>query len=224
MSATSWWISTALFFLSGAVGAFWALKDLGDPDWSDWIRPGPGHPWMGDAGRLWMFEAGPMGIRSLLLGVPAANIVQGGLLGLGSMGILMSPFRSNFCQFLTCALVPLEAWYYLINMVYLPLTGNTEAAIVVILLGGGLQGLCLWRLQSSLVATAPNTSRLLLNLYLAYALVAVEVTIAMIYRAPHYEAEMELFRQVRDFFLTENNMTWTKGLELPDGFYVKQRD
>lgn len=222
MPTSSWWISTALFFLLGAFGAFFTLKEFGDPEFSDWLRPGPGHPLVGDAGRMLMFEAGPNGIQSLLLGVQA-NILEGFLLGLGSIGIFASPFRNNLCQFLTCALVPLEAWYYLVNIVYFPLTGAPEAAVIVLIFGGGLQVLCLWRLQSSLFETAPNTSKLVLNLNLVYGTVATVVAMIMVYRAPQFEAEMQMFIHVRDFFMKENNMTWSKGLELPNGFYLTRK-
>jgi hypothetical protein len=58
-----------------------------------------------------IFEAGPNGIPTHLLGVQA-NILEGNILGLGSIGMLTSRFRPNFCQFLTCALIPLEACQY----------------------------------------------------------------------------------------------------------------
>jgi hypothetical protein len=124
MSTTSWWISTFLFFLLGAFGAFFSLKEFGDPVFSDWVSPGPGQAMLGDAGRMLMFEAGPNGIHTHLLGVQA-NILEGILSGLGSLGIFLSPFKSNLCQFLTCALIPLEACYYLVNIVYFPLYGCT---------------------------------------------------------------------------------------------------
>jgi hypothetical protein len=211
-------MSTSLFFLLGSFGAFFSAKEFGDPAFSEWIRPGPGHPFVGDAGRMHELENA---IQSLLLGIHTVNRVEGVLLGLGTVGVLLSPFSSNLCQFLTCALVPLEAWYYLVNIVYLPLTGAVEAAVGVLVLGVGLHALCFWRLQSSLSATAPASSRLLLNLYMGYGLVFVAAAALVVYRAPQFEAEMDFFAQVRHYFWTENNMTWTKGMELPDGFDLK---
>jgi hypothetical protein len=83
LSTTSWWISTFLFFLLRAFGAFFSLKELGDPAFSDWVSTGPGQAMLGDARRMLMFEAGPNGIQTHLLGVQA-NILEGALLGLGS--------------------------------------------------------------------------------------------------------------------------------------------
>lgn len=220
MPPSSWWISTALFFLLGSIGAFFAAKEFGDPAFSEWVRPGPGNPFVGDAGRMQELENA---IQSLLLGV-RVNRLEGVLLGLGTVGMLMSPFSHNLCQFLTCALVPLEAWYYLLNIVYLPMTGAVEAAAVVLILGAGLHVLCFWRLQASLTATAPATSRLLLNMYILYGLVFCAAAAIVVYRAPEFDKELIFFTEVRNFFWKENNMTWTKGMDLPDGFDQKMEE
>ena len=37
-------------------------------------------------------------------------------------------------------------------------------------------------------------------------------------RADAYSEEIVLFKRVRDHFLMENGMTWSPGLEYPDGF------
>lgn len=214
MHKSSWWLSTSLFFLFGSFGAFFAAKEIGDPAFSDWIHPGPGNPLVGDAGRMQEFENA---VQSMLLGIPV-NKVEGILLGLGTLGMLLSPFSSNLCQFLTCALVPLEAWYYLVNVVFLPMTGALEATIVVLILGAGLQALCFWRVESSLSKSAPATSQFLLNMYLLYGVVAMTVAGLMVYRAPQFQVEMDFYTHVRDYFWNSNNMTWTKGMDLPDGF------
>ena len=220
MSQSSWWLSTAVFFLLGSFGAFFSAKEFGDPAFSDWVRPGPGHPFVGDAGRIQELENA---IQSLLLGI-SVNRLEGVLLGLGTLGMLLSPFSNNLCQFLTCALVPLEAWYYLLNIVYLPLTGAVEAAAGVLFLGVALQIHCFWRLQNSLSSKAPATSQLLLNLYVVYGFIFCAAAALIVYRAPEFEGEIEYFAQVRDFFWNENNMTWTKGMEIPDGFDAKLKE
>lgn len=223
MSPTSWWISTGLIFLLGAFGAFFAVKEFFDPEFSDWLSPGPGQALLGDAGRMLMFEAGPNGIQTKLLGVQdvQANTIEGILLGLGSIGMLASPFRSNMCQFVTCVLLPLEACYYLVNIIYFALVRMPEAAAPMLGLGGGLLALSFWRLETSLQKVAPSSTKLVLNLYMVYFLITVLVALNMVRLAPVYAAELELFVQVRDFFLKENGMTWTKGLEFPNGFYIK---
>ena len=218
MSNSSWWMSTSLFFLFGSFGAVFAAKEFGDPVFSDWIRPGPGSPLLGDAGRMQEFENA---IQSMLLGI-YVNRLEGGLLALGTVGMLLSPFSSNLCQFLTCALVPLEAWYYMVNIVFLPMTGALEATIIVMILGVALQALCLWRLQSSLALSAPNASALLLNMYLFYMVVSCAVAGLMVYRAAQFDVEMIFYSRVRDYFWKQNGMTWTKGMELPDGFSESQ--
>lgn len=214
MSNSSWWLSTSLFFLFGSFGAFYAAKEFGDPAFSDWVRPGPGSPLVGDAGRLQEFENA---IQSMLLGIPVHRF-DGVILALGTVGMLLSPFKNNLCQFLTCAFVPLEAWYYLVNIVFLPMTGALEATFLVMILGIGLQALCFWRLQSSLARSAPNASGLLLNMYVLYLLVSFLVAGLMVYRAPQFDVEMGFYFRVREYFWNRNGMTWTKGMELPDGF------
>jgi hypothetical protein len=217
MPSSSWFISTVLIFLFGAFGAFFTAKVFLDPEFSDWISPGPGQPLVGDAGRMLMFEKGPDGIQTKLLGV-TANALEGILLGLGSIGMILSPFQSNLAQFLTCALLPLEACYYLVNIIYFPLTGASELAIPGFVMGGGLMAVCFWRLQNYLYPTAPNSAALVLKLYMAYFALMFVVGINMFLRAPQYEEDMQMFIRVRDHFLEKNGMTWTKGLAFPDGF------
>ena len=55
-------LTTFFNFLFGTFGFFFAIKEFGDPEFSDWARPGPGHPLLGDAGRMLIFEAGSDGI------------------------------------------------------------------------------------------------------------------------------------------------------------------
>jgi hypothetical protein len=57
MSNIAWWSSTFLIFLFGAFGAFFTIKELLDPKFSDWISPGPGQALLGDSGRVLMYEA-----------------------------------------------------------------------------------------------------------------------------------------------------------------------
>jgi hypothetical protein len=99
--------------------------------------------------------------------------------------------------------------------------GAPELAVPVVVLGAGLMIVCFWRIETSLAVSAPQSTKLLLQLYLIYLTATVFVGLIMWRRAPTYEVEMEMFVQVRDFFLKENGMKWTKGLELPDGLYKK---
>jgi hypothetical protein len=214
MSATSWWFSTLLFFIFGAPGALFAGKEFADPDFSDRLSPGPGQFLLGDAGRLQELDNA---IQSSLVGA-SVNKFEGVILALGTLGVLLSPFSSNLCQFLTCALVPLQAWYFLVNIVYLPLTGAMEAAVVGLILGLGLQGLSLYRLSGDLIEKAPTSSRLLLNLYMFYGFFAMTVAGLMVYRAPELKDEIAFLAHVREYFWTVNGMAWTAGNDAPNGF------
>jgi hypothetical protein len=115
-------------------------------------------------------------------------------------------------------LVPLQAWYFLVNIVYLPLTGAMEAAVVGLILGVSLQGLCLWRLSTGLVDKAPSSSRLLLNLYILYGFLAMMVAGLMVYRAPEFKDEIEFLAHIREYFGQVNGMAWSEGNDAPDGF------
>ena len=217
MSPHSWLISTVLFFVLGGYGAFFTVKEFFDPEFSDWLSPGPGQPLLGDSGRMLMFEVGPLGIQTRLLGVQA-NILEGVLLGVGTIGVFMNPFKSNLAQFLTCALVPIEACYFLLKIVYFALTGTPELAMPVLVMGGGLMALSFWRLQSSLQKLAPASAQLVLTMYLVYIFVTVLVGVNMVVRSAMFVEDMAFFASVRDHFFNKNRMTWTKGEAFPDGW------
>jgi hypothetical protein len=223
MSLTSWWLSTFLIILLGSVGTFIMIKEFFDPAFSDWLSPGAGQAWLGDAGRMVPFESGPNGLQTKLLGdVVPANIVKGVILGLGSLGMLTSPFSNNACQFVTCAVLPLEACFYLISIVYFALVGLPEMAIPIMALGGAFLAVSFWRLESSLSISAPISTKLLLNLYLLYFLVTVVVGLNMVRLASKYDADVEMLMRVRDYFMKDNGMTWREGYDLPNGFYIKK--
>jgi hypothetical protein len=213
-SPLSWWLSTALFFLFGSLGALFAGKEFADPAFSQWVSPGPGKFLLGDSGRLQELDNA---IQSLLVGA-AVNKFEGVMLALGTVGVLLSPFSSNLCQFLTCTLTPLQAWYFLVNIVYLPLTGATEGAVIGLIVGVVLQGLCLWRLSNGLMERAPTSSKLILNLYMVFGFFAMTVAGLMVYRAPEFKDEIAFLAHVREYFLQVNGMAWTEGNDAPDGF------
>jgi len=207
-------MSTVLFFILGVPGVIFAGKEFADPVFSDWLSPGPGQILLGDAGRLHDVDNA---IEKLLLG-SLVNKVEGVLLAVATFGIFLSPFSTNLCQFLTCALVPIQAWYYLLNIVYLPLTGAIEGAIISLIVGVALQGLCLWRLSSGFMMKAPTSSKLILNLYILYGMLSVAMAGLMIYRAPEFKDEIEFLAYLREYFWTVNGMVWTAGEDAPDGF------
>ncbi|KAJ1479963.1 hypothetical protein T484DRAFT_1812383 [Baffinella frigidus] len=127
-SGGGWVVSVLLTYLLGAFGAFFTIKEFGDPGFSDWISPGPGQMFVGDAGRMLMFEAGDKGVQSKLLGVPAW-LIEGLLLGAGTVGVLLSASKAPLAQLLSSLLVPIQACYYLVNVAYFPLTGAPELAL-----------------------------------------------------------------------------------------------
>lgn len=213
-SSASWWASTALFFIFGALGAVLAGKEFADPAFSQRLSPGPGQFLLGDAGRLQELDNA---IQSLLVGV-SVNKFEGIILALGTIGVLLSPIAHNLCQFLTCVLVPLEGWYYLLNIVYLPLTGAIETAVIGLLLGAGLHGLCMWRLSSFLLDRAPASSKVVLNLYMIYGFFAITVAGIMVYRSSEFKDEIAFLAHVREYFWEVNGMTWSEGNDAPDGF------
>ena len=224
MSLTSWWwSSTVLILLLGSVGSFFMIKEFFDPAFPHWISPGAGQILLGDAGRMVPFEAGPNGIQTKLLGdVIPANIIKGAILGLGSLGVLTSPFSNNACQFVTCAVLPLEACYYLVSIVYFALVGLPEMAVPIMVLGGAFLAVSFWRLERSLSISAPLSTKLLLNLYLIYFAVTVLVGLNMVRLAPKYDADVEMLMRVRANFMKDNGMTWREGYDLPNGFYIKK--
>ena len=212
-----------LILLLGSVGIFFMIKEFFDPAFSHWISPGAGQILLGDAGRMVPFEAGPNGIQTKLLGdVVPANIIKGAILGLGSLGVLTSPFSNNACQFVTCAVLPLEACYYLVSIVYFALVGIPEMAVPIMVLGGALLAVSFWRLERSLSVSAPLSTKLLLNLYLIYFAVTVLVGLNMVRLAPKYDADVEMLMRVRANFMKDNGMTWREGYDLPNGFYIKK--
>ena len=120
-----WAASVVLNVLLGAFGAFFVFKEFGDPTFSDWLSPGAGQALLGDSGRMLMYEAGDDGVQSMLLGAPAW-LVEGIVLGVGTLGIFLSPWFSITAQLLCAFAVPVEGVYYLINVVYFPLVAMPE--------------------------------------------------------------------------------------------------
>lgn len=220
MSRASWRTSTFIIYLYGTFGLFLTLKAFFDPDFSDWISPGPGQLLFGDAGRLVQFEMGPTGIQTKLLfgGVYLRGIV----LGLGLLGTLTSPFTNNICQFITCTCLPLQGCFYLLHVIYFALVGTPYMALPMLGLGGGLFLVSFSRLEHSLAITAPQSTQLLLNVYLVYFVVTVLLGMHMLRLGPAYDAELEMLMRVRNFFWYDNGKTWSKGLELPNRFYIKK--
>ena len=220
MSRASWRTSTFIIFLYGSFGVLLALKAFFDPALSDWISPGPGQFLLGDAGRLFHLELGPTGIQTkLLLG---GIYLRGVVLGLGLLGTLTSPFSNNVCQFLTCMFLPLQGCYYLLHVIYFALVGTPIMALPMLGLGGGLLVVSFSRLEHSLAVTAPQSTKMLLNLYLGYFVGTVLLGLYMLRVAPSYDAELEMFMRIRDFFWYDNGKVWSKELELPNGFYIKK--
>jgi hypothetical protein len=220
MSRASWRSSTFIIFVYGSFGVLLALKAFFDPGFSDWISPGPGQYLFGDAGRLIQFEMGPTGIQTKLLF--GGIYLRGVVLALGSLAMLTSPFSNNMCQFITCLFLPLQGCFYLLHVIYFALVGTPYMALPMLGLGGGLLMVSFSRLEHSLSITAPQSTKVLLNVYLVYFVGTVLLGLHMLRLGPMYDAELEMFMRVRDFFWYDNGKTWSSHLELPNRFYIKK--
>jgi hypothetical protein len=52
---------------------------------------------------------------------------------------------------------------------------------------------------------------------MGYFLSSLAMGIMIFVRAPQYQDDIDLLMKVRDHFMKENGMTWTAGLDFPDG-------
>lgn len=209
-----WWMTCFGYWLFGSFGLFFSLKEWLDPAFSDWLAPGPGSPLLGDSGRMLVFEAGPAGVQSKLLGVQA-NLLEGVLLDVGALSLLSCWFESRRMQLLTAYAAPVSAAYFLLNIFYFQLTGAPEMVPAMLLLGAPPILLSLLRLKIFLRDEAA------LATYAAY-LAAISAAVLgggllLQQRAEAHRADIHLFVAVRDHF-TSNGFTWTAGLDYPDGF------
>ena len=214
--AGGWLASCVCYFFFGSFGVFFT-KEFGDPAFSNWLAPGSGNLLLGDGGQLLLFEAGPNGVQSKVLGVQA-NVAEGIILGFGSLALISCWFRSQAAQLFTAVAAPIAGSYYLANVVYSSWIGSPVAPMFV--LGLPLFFNSLYRMH----AFYPDAS--FLPSYHAYLLVVLAVVLgacAWIHtRAPRFQADIDVFMRVRDHFL-KNGMTWSKGLAYPDGFQLEPR-
>ena len=211
-----WAASVVLNVLLGAFGAFFVFKEFGDPAFSDWLSPGAGQALLGDSGRMLMYEAGDDGVQSILLGAPAW-LVEGIVLGVGTLGVLLSPWSSTTAQLLCAFAVPVEGVYYLINVVYFPLVAMPEMVGPMVVMGGGLVAVSLWRVHTYL---APRMGPDFTSLYHSYLMLLgaalLGVGLRLYTRAAEHTAEIASLVRVREHFV-QNGMAWSEGLPLPDG-------
>lgn len=219
MFKVGWWVSNFALCQLSLFGTLFTLKSFGDPVFSDWMRPGPGHPLLGDAGRMLMYEAGPNGVQSLLLGgtLLPAWLIEGTLLGLGTLGIYAAWCPHRLTSLFTAYTVPLEGAYYLLMVVYFPIVGAPELALPMFLLGSVLILISVIRV----VWYTPDTDGWHKEYftYLKNLMAAVLLGWLFVYaQAGRYQDKIALFIRVREHFIEVNRMSWTKGLEYPDGF------
>lgn len=208
-----WYLSCFLLWFFGAFGMFFAFKEFGDPWFSDTVKPGPGSPLLGDSGRLLMFEAGSTGVQSELLGGPAW-LIEGIILALGSLSLFTCWFKSNRAQLLTVYLMPLEACYYLVNIVYFSVCNAAALAVPMTFLGCGLLAVCIFRA----IVYLRREQRRTYYLYLCFLVFLMAlISIVIFHRAKTFRADLDLVMRVRRHF-AKNGKKWTKGLKYPDGF------
>ena len=217
--AASWIASCVCYCLFGSFGVLFTLKEFGDPEFSDWLSPGSGNLLLGDGGRLLLFEAGPHGVQSKILGVQA-NLAEGIILGFGSLALFSCWFTSQEAQLFTAVAAPVAGSYYLANIVYFPWMGSPEMVAPMFVLGLPLFLNSLFRMH----AFYPDASLLpTYHAYLGVVLAVVLGTCVWIHtRAPRFQAEIDDFLRVRDHFL-KNGMAWSEGLAFPDGFQETRR-
>eukprot|EP00511_Aplanochytrium_stocchinoi_P006182 CAMPEP_0204834080 /NCGR_PEP_ID=MMETSP1346-20131115/18635_1 /ASSEMBLY_ACC=CAM_ASM_000771 /TAXON_ID=215587 /ORGANISM="Aplanochytrium stocchinoi, Strain GSBS06" /LENGTH=177 /DNA_ID=CAMNT_0051967091 /DNA_START=83 /DNA_END=616 /DNA_ORIENTATION=- len=132
----AWYTSCVLVTLFGALGFCFTLKEFGDPWFSDFVSPGPGQALLGDGGRMLVFETGDDGIQSKIFSPMSAWLLEGILLGLGSVGMFCSWSRNPTLQLLSAYTLPLEGVYYSANIVYFILVkAPPEAAVLAGIMG-----------------------------------------------------------------------------------------
>lgn len=213
-----YYASCLLYLVFGLFGFFFTFKEFADPWFSDTVSPGPGQLLLGDSGRMLMFEAGSDGVQSKVLGVPAW-LLEGILLGTGSVALFSCWFTSQSMQWLTAYVAPIAGGYFLVNCVYLPLTGAPEMVVPMYVLGLPPFFISLWRVHCYLDAGA-DALRNYHAWLLALAAMCVGVCAWISSRADEYAAEIAILIRVREHFNNQNGMTWSAGLEYPDGFVL----
>jgi len=202
-----------------------------DPWFSDTMAPGPGSPLLGDSGRMLMFEAGPDGVQTKLLMVQA-NILEGILLGIGSVALFTCFFTSRRMQLVTTYCAPVSACYFLVNIVYFPLTGAPELAAPMLVLGVSPVLISLYRVHAFLppswqkVGDDPFGDGETLYRYYSYIALLLALLLGggklIAHNAQFYADDIALFIRVRDHF-TAHNFTWSAGLPYPDGFQLEPK-
>ena len=214
-----WWASCVLTTMYGAFGIFFTFKEFFDPKFSEWLSLGPGQALLGDSGRLQALEAGPEGLRTKLLGCPAWAL-EGAMLGAGSLGVVFSWSTKPEHIELSAYLTSIEGIYYLGNIMYFYIVDLPLAIIPMICLGGPLLGLAAARVGWFLPRGPEHEDKYdgLLAWITLLACIAIILAGKMFAIYPDMQRDIDEFTHLRDYFLYENNMTWTSGLPHPDGY------
>ena len=211
-----WRLTLAAYAISGSFCMLFALKALGDPFFSEWLAPGPGNPLLGDAGNFLVFEAGPTGVYSKILGVQA-NLVEGVILGIASLSLVTCWSAAPAAQLLTAVVAPIGGAYLLVSSLYFRLTHAPEMAPTMLLLGTALVAASIYRMHS-----CHPDSRALFPAYLAYlaclAVAAAGSSLWIYRRVPRFRNDVIMLARVRHHFLEVNGMRWSAGSRHPDGF------
>ena len=176
------------------------------------------HPILGDGGRALVFEAGWDGIQSRLMLLPA-RVIEGVLLLMGSIGMLTCWLTSAEAIYASSLLTSFEAIYFILMIVYFPLTKQPQFAVPCAVLGGLILAVGMWRVYAFLKPGA-----LLLDFYWQWlkTLGAVSLCEAVVMSGRSFclKDEIDFAHAVIKHFEANGNR-WTQGNLYPDDFKIE---